>query len=533
MICRMNKIDFFVIQSHFIRTVRKPHSPWYTFNLMPVKKLFLTFLLALPAMLSAQSRAFLTDSLDAYVAEALQKWNIPGVAVAVVKDGKVTVLKGYGVQDMGKPEKVDAHTLFMIGSNSKAFTATAVAMLATEGKCDVDAPLIQYVPEFRMKDPWVQSHASLRDALSHRMGYQTFQGDFMVFDSDLTQPEMLEKFGKMTPTHGFRTTWGYYNTGYTIGGLAIKQISGLSWSEFMQQRIFQPLGMNRTVALTGEMIRASNRCTPHSLIEGKLQTIDFGGLDGAGPAGAISSSVADMSKWVTALLEKNEIISEEAIALTREPSSILGRGGHPFNRTHYELYGMGWFLQDYEGLEIVSHTGGIHGFVTSVTLVPEKNLGIVVLTNTDANYLFEALKWEILDASLDLPYRGYSNFYHKFFARNQAAELATLQSWRDSVAADPKPSFSEKSLEGTYTHEVYGKMTVTKEKQGYVAAFEHHPGLKATLAYMGGNRFLCQYSVPMMGSQALNAEFDGQKVVAITVKLADFLEETTYRFVKE
>ncbi|RPI70502.1 MAG: class A beta-lactamase-related serine hydrolase, partial [Ignavibacteriales bacterium] len=175
-----------------------------------------------------ENRSFITDSLDAYVEEALTTWQIPGIAVCVVKDGEVVLSKGYGVREAGKDDKVDENTLFMIGSNTKAFTGTALALLEHDGKLSMDDKVQKYLPDFTMKDPWVAKELNLTDIVSHRMGMETFQGDFMYWTSDLTMDKVIQKFGQLTPTYGFRTKWGYTNAGYAIAGKIIEKVSGKS-----------------------------------------------------------------------------------------------------------------------------------------------------------------------------------------------------------------------------------------------------------------------------------------------------------------
>jgi len=482
--------------------------------------------------------SFITDSLDNYIRKALEIWQIPGVAVCIVKDGKVIVSKGYGVCEYGKKEKVDENTLFMIGSNTKAFTGTSVAWMAQDKKCSLDDLVKKWVPEFTTKDPWIAEHATLTDIMCHRLGTETFQGDFTFFDSDLSSKEIIAKYGKLTPTYGFRTTWGYCNTGFLLAGTALSAISGMSWDQFIRTKIFEPLQMKRSLALISEINVATNKAAAHTLVEGKLKVIPYGNFDALAPAASISSSVNDMSHWVMMLLDSGKynnksVIPYSAILATREPRSILGNGRHPYNRSNFSLYGLGWGLDDYESHKIVSHTGGVDGFVTSVTLLPDQNLGIVVLTNTDQNYFYEALKWEIIDAYLNLPYRNYSKVYNNYFNRRSARENKEIQSWRDSVASKPTLLLSASNFAGVYENEVYGNITITNTGDVLNLSFEHHKNLSAKLEYMGSNHFLCTYSNPLFGIKVFPFVISNNEVKSFTLSVADFLEYTTYDFVKK
>lgn len=508
------------------------------FSKVSTTGIFCLFLLYSITATTQNVPSFISDSLDIYVERALATWEIPGLAVCIVKDGKVIVSKGYGVCTLGKKDKVDNNTLFMIGSNTKAFTGTALAWMAEEKKCTLDDKVSTWVPEFTMKDPWVTKNATLTDIVCHRMGTGTFQGDFTFFDSDLSSKEIIAKYGKLTPVNSFRTKWGYCNTGFLLAGTAIKSISSLSWEEFMRTKIFQPLEMKRSLALISEINTVKNKAAAHTIVEGELQVIPYGRFDALAPAASICSSVEDMSHWLLALLDSgkynnNIVIPNAAILETREPKSIIGSGYHIFNKSNYSLYGMGWELQDYESHGLVMHTGGVDGFVTSVTLVPDENLGIVVLTNTDQNYFYEALKWEILDAYLGLPYQNYSNIYNKFFKRRTLRDNTKIKSWRDSVAMKPDWPLPLATFQGLYENEVYGSITVKKDGDALKLSFEHHKDLSAKLEYIGNMRFLCTYSQPLFGIKIFPFVIDNDKVKSFTLSVADFLEYTTYEFVKK
>ena len=486
----------------------------------------------------SQVPSFISDSMDSYIEEGLQDWQIPGVAVVVVKDGQVVLEKGYGVLEMGKPEKVDENTLFMIASNTKAFTGTAMSMLAHEGKCSLDDRVQKYLPGFRMKDPWVAQNITLTDVMSHRIGMETFQGDFMYWESDLIRDEVIEKFGMLTPLYDFRSRWGYCNAGFVVAGKCLEEIEGISWEQFIRERIVKPLEMNRTLVMTSETLDATNIASAHTMLLGQLQVIPHCQIDNIAPAVSISSSVHDMSHWLIALLDSGryngrEVIPYQAIRKAQTPHSIIRPARHPFNHAHYSLYGLGWDLMDYEGREIVSHTGGVDGFVTSVTLLPEEDLGIVVLTNTDMNGFYQALKWEIIDAYLGLPYRDYNSFYLNRYMPALREEWQMVTAWQDSVKMKANPSVKLSKFEGTYRHEIYGTASLKSMDDYLVMTLEHHPDLTARLEHISGNRFLCTYSHPLWGIKVFPFVVDDRKVISFTLSVADFLEYTTYEFIKE
>lgn len=505
-----------------------------------MKKLFLFPIIFLSLLVHAQNDSipsFVKDSLDNYVNKALADWQIPGVAVCVVKNGKVVLMKGYGVRELDGTDKVDENTLFMIGSNTKAFTATALAMLDAEKKLSLDDKVQKWLPDFKLYDPWVAKETNIRDLLCHRLGFETFEGDFMYFDSDLTVAEVREKMGKLKPMYGFRSKWGYTNSAFLTAGEIIPKVTGKSWADYVTENIFKPLGMNNSLALSKDIKVAANKCLAHTVVMGELRKIPYGNIDNMAPAGSISSSVNDMSKWVMAQLNNGKldgkgIIPELAIRQTRTPHSILGNGGHMFNKAHFALYGLGWFLEEYAGRKIVAHTGGVNGFVTSVCLVPEEKLGIIVLTNTDANNFYEALRNEIEDAFLGLPYRNYSKVYLNYHKADEKEKEKQLKSVKDSIAMDPKTELPLASYAGEYLHDVYGKMNIKIETSKLIMRFEHHPGRWGTLEPLGGNRFFCTYSDPLFGMKKLSFTVENKKVKSLTVRVADFVEFTPYEFKK-
>lgn len=496
------------------------------------------FILFVNAEAQEKLPAFIADSLDTYVERALKQWDIPGTSLCVVKNGKVVLMKGYGVRETGKNDKVDENTLFLIGSNTKAFTGTVMAMLEEQGKCSLNDRVQKYLPDFKMKDSWVAEHLNLTDIVSHRIGMETFQGDFMYWDADLTAQQVIEKFGMLTPKYDFRTRWGYTNAGFVIAGACIKKISGEDWADFVRNNIFHPLKMNSTLALLGEIPNAKNIAKSHTLVDGKLMVIPYPGVDHLAPAGSISSSASDMSHWLIAQLDSgrydgSQVIPFSAIRRTRQPQSILGRNSNPFDRNSFGLYGMGWNIEDYRGREVVSHTGGVDGFVTSVTLLPGEKLGVVVLTNNDNNGFYTSLKWEIIDAFLGQPYRNYDKFYFDIYRKRQIKDDQELKALRDTVSMNLKPALDLDAFTGRYVHEVYGYLDIARDGNALVITFQHHPALKGKLECLGQNRFLCTYSDPVFGIKVLPFEIKGSKVKSMTLKVADFVETTTYDFIKQ
>jgi CubicO group peptidase (beta-lactamase class C family) len=481
---------------------------------------------------------FIKDSLDTYINRALTNWRIPGAAVCIVKDGKIVLMKGYGIKELGLMNKVDENTLFMIGSNTKAFTATALAMLQAEKKLSLDEKVTKYIPEFKLDNKPAGEMAIVKDLLCHRLGFRTFQGDFTFYNTNLSRYEVIEKLGKMKATYPFRTSWGYTNSAFLTAGEIINRVTGNPWEVYLRQNIFAPLGMGNTLALTADMPKSINRTVPHTMIDGRLTAIPYCNIDGIAPAGSISSSVNDMSKWVLALLNDGkagtrQVIPAAAIQATRQPQDIVSSVRHLNGEVNYELYGLGWFLQDYSNHRLVMHDGGVNGYLSSVTLVPQDKLGIIILTNTDQNQFFEALRWEILDAYFKQRFRNYSEVYLAGFKEEAANTLKADRKLRDTVALMRKPQLSLNKYTGKYVHDLYGNMTITEmEGNALDMRFEHHPKMYAKLQPLGGNRFYVTFSDPTFGKAVFPFFVNDGKVTGVRVKVADFIEYNPYDFKK-
>ena len=481
---------------------------------------------------------FIKDSLDFYINRSLTNWRIPGAAVCIIKDGKIVLMKAYGIKELGQPAKVDENSLFMIGSNTKAFTATALAMLQSQNKLSLDDKVTKYLTQFKIEGKPADD-VLIRDLLCHRLGFETFQGDFTFYNTNLSRAEIIKRLGMLKRQYPFRTKWGYTNAAFLTAGEIIPVAYGKPWEVFLKENIFAPLGMSNTVGLSADMPKSLNRTVPHTLIDGRLSPIPYAQLDGMAPCGAICSSINDMSKWVMALLNDGkvgarQVIPAAAIQATRQPQDIVGSIRHLNGETNYELYGLGWFLQDYSGHRLVMHDGGVNGYLSSVTLVPQDHLGIVILTNTDQNEFYEALRWEIMDAYFKLPYRDYTDTYLAQFKNNASIAQAADKKLRDSVAMNLKPALSASSYTGKYVNDLYGSMVITQgELNDLEIRFEHHPKMYVHLQPLGGNRFYATFSDPTLGKAVFPFVVQNGSVKGIRVKVADFVERGAYDFTKQ
>ncbi|HET9052699.1 MAG TPA: serine hydrolase domain-containing protein, partial [Cyclobacteriaceae bacterium] len=356
--------------------------------------------------------------LDAYFAKALKAWEVPGMSVAIVKDGKVIFSKGYGVKEAGKPDAPDGHTLYAIASNTKAFTTAAIAMMVNEGKLSWDDKVRKHLPYFELYDPYVSQEVTVRDLLCHRVGFETFSGDAIWYLSDNLSAEQIIRRAKYLPqAYNFRAGYGYSNIMYITAGELMKTVAGKPWGNIIQERIFNPLGMTRSVTSAKFIDGKVNVASPHAFTENKHVPIPWEDWEAIAATGGIISSVEDMSKWMIFNLNngiwgKDTLLTPQLRNTLWTPHNVftVNHADEDFD-THFRGYGLGWSLADYKGKMRVGHTGGYSGMLSIVALVPDEKLGVVVLTNGMKGGLMSAVVNYTLDAFLKVKERDYSAEY--------------------------------------------------------------------------------------------------------------------------
>lgn len=511
------------------------------FNESPPMKKTLLILFSLACLTGAIAQplpTFVKDSLDRYVSKAMADWQIPGLAVGIIKDGKLVYSKGYGVREMGKSDPVDANTLFMMASNSKAMTATLLSALESEKKLSLDDKVTRWLPYFKLYDENASRLVTLRDLLCHRLGLMTFQSDFTFWGSTFTRRQIIEKLALSKPAFDFRARYGYCNAAFLTAGEVLPAVTGSSWEELIRQRIFKPLGMSRSVALNAEFPASPTRAVPHTLYDGKLVKMPFCQIDNLAPAGSTGSCVSDWSRWLimqmdTGRFEGQQIFPKDAILRTWAGNTLMNTRKSPILPTQFSAYGLGWVLQDYAGRRLISHTGGADGFVTATCFVPDERLGVIVLTNTDTNDLYQALQFQILDAFLNLPYRNYHELFFKNALSSRAREATQLAKWRAQVAQRPATALPLSAYVGTYTHPLYGDVSVAQTPSGLRINLSQHQDTYGTLEPMGDNEFLCTYSRVLFGIHPMPFEVKDGNVKGLRLKVNDFIEYGAYDFVKK
>jgi CubicO group peptidase (beta-lactamase class C family) len=505
-----------------------------------MKKIFYTLSALMISFNVLAQPAFVKDSLDAFIMREMQRWQVPGLAIAIVKDGQVVVQKGYGVKQFDKPEsKVDENTLFQIASNSKAFTGTAVSWLNSEKRLSLDEKVTTYLPYFKLYESTSTDLCTVRDLLCHRIGTQTFQGDFLNWGSNLTRKQIVEGLALTKPVYPFRYKYGYSNAGFIAAGEVILATTDTTWDDFLLHRFFKPMGMNRTTSSYVGMVNDNNACLPHTLVDGKLVKMPLTNIDNMGASASINSCVGDMKNWLLLQLNNGQlngkqIIPADVIAETRRSNMVVNDVNSKFFKSkHFATYSLGWQMNDYNGRRVIEHSGGANGFVTKTELMPEENLGVIVYTNSDANSLYDALCKQILEAYMGMPYRNMSELYYINSQKGKQATASHLKLIKDTIALKNKPALKLDEYCGTYTNGLYGKVEVKLIKGKLQLFMEHHPNNIGKLDFINDNRFLCTYTDVTCGVEPLSFTIANNQVKSVTVKVADFIDYLPYEFVKE
>jgi len=430
------------------------------------------------------------SKLDAYISEAQKDWEIPGFAVAIVKDGKIIFEKGYGVLEEGKKEKIDENTLFAIASNTKAFIATSIVKLAEEGKLDLKDPVIKHLPYFKLYDDYTTNHARVEDLLSHKLGLGTFSGDVIWYKSNFTVPEVISKIQYIPQAYEFRGGYGYSNVCYITAGEVIHQASGKNWDQYIQENFLNPLGMTRTQTTIDNLGSVSNVATPHKWIDGKHTPISWATWNNSGAAGGIISSVHDMGQWMILHLNhgvwKTDTLfkqsTQDELWYPHNNYKITSRSREYLPSRHFNGYGLGFGLYDLHGKFVATHSGGYDGMYSRVTMVPEDHLGIVILTNSMTG-IGTALTYYIMDFYAGVEEKDWSEEMRIGFEKGVESKKERIQKRLDSRVGGTSPSVKVSEFTGNYVDVMYGELEIIQQNGQIRLLFPNAPNLNATLTH--------------------------------------------------
>ena len=439
-------------------------------------------------------------ALDSLFEQSRKAFNVPGMAIAIVKDDSVVLAKGYGLRQLGLPDRVDDETLFAIASNTKAFTSASLAILVDQGTLAWDDRVQRFYPEFQLYDPYVSADMRIEDLLSHRSGLGTFSGDLIWYGTPYSREEVVSRARYLKQAYPFRAGYGYSNIMFIAAGIVLERSSKMSWEDFVTEKILKPLGMESTVVSTTQLASRSNVATPHGETDGVLTAFPWYNWDSMAPAGGIISSARDMSRWMRLQLGHGTFdgttIYKPAQARTMwtpHTSFVVSeRSEKSVPSRHFSGYGLGWEVSDYLGRKIVSHGGGYDGMFSHQALVPEERLGVIVLTNSMSS-IASALTQEVLDAYLGAPERDWSSEALARQKRSEERRTAERKKADSSRVLKSKPSLPIASYAGTYGDAMYGNAEVRLENGKLVLAMLPNPDLVADLAHWQYDTFVIEW----------------------------------------
>ncbi|AKT37935.1 serine hydrolase [Chondromyces crocatus] len=445
--------------------------------------------------------------LDEDVNEAMAAWEVPGLALAVVKDDVVVLARGYGVRERGKPERVDERTLFSVASCTKAFTAAALGTLVDEGKLSWDEPVAKHLPELVMHDPYVTAHLTARDLLTHRSGLPPYAADHLWQGSSFGRDEVLRRLRHQKPRGEFRVDYGYSNVMYIAAGQLVAAVAGKGWDDVVRERLLQPLGMQESTTRATAQAAAGNRASAHMTIEGEVQSLPSPALDNVAAAAGLWSSATEMASWLRLHLGRGTFEGKEVLspAVAREmitPQRVLSvsEEDEALEGTHFAAYGLGFSLYDYKGRKVVRHSGEMDGMRSLVAMIPEERLGIVVLTNLTPHGLTDALVYRIVDGYLGAPERDWSGELLARHKEKEARKKTREAAEEKGHDANKKPTLALERYTGTFEDALSGPVEVKLE--GERLLFAYNAKYVAELAPWEGDTFWATWRDPFVATWA-------------------------------
>ncbi len=437
--------------------------------------------------------------LSGYIEEGMQQWDIPGLAVAVVHNDEVVFDEGFGVRKLGEPKPVDEYTLFGVASITKAFTATALGLLVDEGRISFDDPIVKWLPDFQLYDPWVTENITIRDALSHRSGLGRMIGNRLQYMTNRERSELIYRLRYLEPEIPFRSGYVYSNMMYLVAGEIIPAVTGMSWDKFVVKRFFEPMGMQSSNTSVTQIGDDDNAAWPHQEIRGEVVPIPRRNFDNAGPAASINASVTDMAQWMRlhlgepGMFNGQRLISEEVMEDLHSSQTVLAE---------YEIfddlssYALGWFVQYYRGARIQRHGGGTDGMNTTLILLPERDLGVIVVANTFTPFR-DAVAYTILDHFMGKSEFEWNRHIREGYEDNYARQMAERDTIRQMRQDHVPPSLPLERYTGRYYDDLYAELEVLETEVGGLALrFWEDDSRMADLEHWEGDRFRAVWRNP-------------------------------------
>lgn len=478
---------------------------------------------------------------DARVESLRQQIGIPGIAVAIVENGKVTEAKGFGLREIGGNAKVDADTLFFNGSTTKAFTSAALAQLVDQGKIRWDDKVVDHLPGFQMYDPWVTREMTIRDLLVHRSGLGLGEGDLLfVPTSNRTRAETIERLRYLKPATSFRSGYAYDNILYLVAGQLIEAVTGKSWEDYVEQQVLRPAGMTASTTHPARRLATANRARPHARVDGRVR--GMGSLskldekatlgDASAPAGStLATSAHDMARWLQVQLAEGKLPEGEgrlfSAASSREmwtPVVLLPNRALPppldGENAMFQTYALGWDVRDYKGAKIVSHGGAVFGSQAVVVLIPEKKVGFAMMINSEDGEILKGLSNELLDHYLQKPSQDWTADYSAF-KKKRLAQAAAIVGGAEAKPAAVGPSLPLARYAGNYVDSWYGPIRISQAGQDLRIDFLQSPGMTGKLEHWQYDTFRTRWDNPAFENAFVTFGLDADgKVAQIRMKAA-------------
>lgn len=483
-------------------------------NRTRVRYVLIAISLIAPATAQTQAREPY-PGFDAYVETARKTWKVPGIAIAIVRNDSVILAKGYGVKDIAKPDRVTERTMFAIGSSSKAFTAAGLAILVDEKKVAWDDPAEKHLSGFHLFDPYASRELTIRDILSHRSGLA--RGDMLWYGTELDRDEILRRTRFLEPSWSFRSQFGYQNLMYLAAGQLTARVANMSWDDFIERRIFQPLGMSESNTTIRKLSSMRDVATPHAEIEDTVRVVPWRNVDNIAPAGSINSHVVDMAQWVRLQLGKGkfagkQIVSERQVEEMHAPHTIVRLEG-TWKRfqpgAHIMAYGLGWFLSDYQGRLVVQHGGNIDGMSALVAMLPEEKLGVVILTNMGASVLPYVVMHKLWDLHLKTPKARDWNAEMRRATDSLLTRAREAQKKREAErVANTKPSLPIEQYAGVYADSMYGEIRVRADSGKL--KIDRGPAFQGVLEHWHFDTFRARWAARSLGTSFVTFRLNAQ-----------------------
>ncbi|MFK7001515.1 serine hydrolase domain-containing protein [Flavobacterium oreochromis] len=490
--------------------------------------IFFLYFIAQNLLCQVNQKDFFEGNFNKYIESGMLDWKIPGLAVCVIKDGKVIKEECYGRISINDSTKINTNTVFMLGSVTKQFAAISLLKCLKDKGYDLDNKFSDILSNYNTLDTSKVNKLEIRKILSHQTGYTRGQDDFFKFDSDFSNKELIEKVYSLKPKNKINE-FGYHNTGYVVTEEMIKTLTGLSWNTYLKQIILSPLNMDRSGTILGDFIKIQNKAKAHTIKDGKTIEIPYTDLKDRA-SGSLYSSINDMKKWLSMQLNYGSfqdkiVIDSSLIAETRTPQVTIFENANRTVKT--SEYGLGWYINKYSKLKVIEHSGNLPGFSSITVLIPELKIGYVIVANVDDAKFPNILSYDLINYFSDYPFRNYNAIYKDYFKNNVKEEIKIKLTKNDL-------KFLKYNL-GTYKNNVYGNLKLKEENDNITISFEHHPKVLGTVGYKLKNQYIFELNSEIFGKAFINFKKNKKGLLYLELSLQSTNEENhqTFIFKKE